>query len=194
MAGLAFFMHRCRQKIMPDGRLMPSSNRVDWRFWKRRGNLMADWSIWILLGGALIVAELFTGTFYLLMLALGMIAGGIAAYAGLALEWQLTLAALVGIAATVALRRSRFGKLRKEAAERDPNISMDIGQLIAIDAWQRIGDNAYAARVPYRGALWDVDLESGSSPLPGQFRIQEIRGSRLIVGNADSGATHNTTP
>jgi membrane protein implicated in regulation of membrane protease activity len=150
---------------------------------------MADWSIWILLAGVLIGAELFTGTFYLLMLALGMIAGGIAAYAGLTREWQLILAAIVGIAATVALRRSRFGKLRKQAAERDPNVSMDIGQLIAIDTWQRIGD-AYVARVPYRGALWDVDLESGSNPLPGQFRIREIRGSRLIV----SAAGHTTTP
>jgi membrane protein implicated in regulation of membrane protease activity len=155
---------------------------------------MADWSIWILLGGVLIAAELFTGTFYLLMLALGMIAGGIVAYAGLALEWQLILAAIVGIAATVALRRSRFGKLRKEAAERDPNVSMDIGQLIAIDTWQRIGDDAYTARVPYRGALWDIDLERGSNPLPGQFRIQEIRGSRLIVSNANSGAGHTITP
>jgi membrane protein implicated in regulation of membrane protease activity len=150
---------------------------------------MEAWSIWILLAGVLVGAELFTGTFYLLMLALGMAAGGIAAYAGLTREWQLIIAAAVGIAATVALRRSRFGKLRKDAAERDPNVSMDIGQFIAIDTWQRVGA-AYVARVPYRGALWDVDLESGSNPLPGQFRINEIRGSRLIVSAAD----HTTTP
>jgi membrane protein implicated in regulation of membrane protease activity len=148
---------------------------------------MADWSIWILVAGALIGAELFTGTFYLLMLALGMIAGGIAAYAGLAREWQLIVAAAVGIVATVALRRSRFGKLRRQAAERDPNVSMDIGQPIVIDAWQRVGDG-YAARVPYRGALWDVDLETGSAPLPGQFRICEIHGSRLTVRAMDHAA------
>ena len=148
---------------------------------------MADWMIWIVLAGVLVGAELFTGTFYLLMLALGMIAGGVVAYLGLTPEWQLIVAAAVGIAATVALRRSRFGKLRRQAAERDPNVSMDIGQLIAIDTWQRIG-SAYVARVPYRGALWDVDLESGSNPLPGQFRIREIRGSRLIVSAADSPA------
>jgi membrane protein implicated in regulation of membrane protease activity len=141
---------------------------------------MADWAIWILLAGVLVGAELFTGTFYLLMLALGLFAGGIAAYFGLILEWQLIIAAAVGIAATVGLRRSRFGRLRRQAAERDPNVSMDIGQLIVIDTWQQVGA-AYVARVPYRGALWDVDLEQGSNPLPGQFRIREIRGSRLIV-------------
>jgi membrane protein implicated in regulation of membrane protease activity len=147
---------------------------------------MADWAIWILLAGVLVGAELFTGTFYLLMLALGLFAGGIAAYAGLAREWQMIIAAAVGIAATVGLRRSRFGRLRRQAAERDPNVSMDIGQLIVIDTWQRVGA-AYVARVPYRGALWDVDLEIGSNPLPGQFRIREIRGSRLIVSAISAG-------
>jgi membrane protein implicated in regulation of membrane protease activity len=153
---------------------------------------MADWAIWMLLTGVLVGAELFTGTFYLLMLALGMAAGGIAAYAGLMLEWQLIIAAAIGIAATVALRRSRFGTMRKEPAERDPNVSMDIGQLIAIDVWQRVG-NAYVARVPYRGALWDVDLEAGAQPQAGQFLIREIRGSRLIVSDITA-TDHTTTP
>jgi membrane protein implicated in regulation of membrane protease activity len=108
------------------------------------------------------------------------------------LEWQLIIAAAIGIAATVALRRSRFGKMRKEPAERDPNVSMDIGQLIAIDVWQRVG-NAYVARVPYRGALWDVDLEAGAQPQAGQFLIREIRGSRLIVSDI-SATDHTTTP
>jgi membrane protein implicated in regulation of membrane protease activity len=156
------------------------------------GTAMADWAIWMLLTGVLVGAELFTGTFYLLMLALGMAAGGIAAYVGLMLEWQLIAAAAIGIAATVALRRSRFGTMRKERAERDPNVSMDIGQLIAIDVWQRVG-NAYVARVPYRGALWDVDLEAGAQPQPGQFLIREIRGSRLIVSDI-SATDHTTTP
>ena len=153
---------------------------------------MADWAIWMLLTGLLVGAELFTGTFYLLMLALGMAAGGIAAYAGLMLEWQLIIAAAIGIAATVALRRSRFGTMRKEPAERDPNVSMDIGQLIAIDVWQRVG-NAYVARVPYRGALWDVDLETGAQTHAGQFLIREIHGSRLIVSDI-SATDHTTTP
>jgi membrane protein implicated in regulation of membrane protease activity len=156
----------------------------------REGTAMADWAIWILLAGVLVGAELFTGTFYLLMLALGMAAGSLVAYAGLRLEWQFIIAAAIGIAATVALRRSRFGKMRKEPAERDPNVSMDIGQLIVIDAWQRIGD-AYVARVPYRGAFWDVDLEAGAQPQAGQFLIREIRGSRLIVSHV--GAVDQTT-
>ena len=152
---------------------------------------MADWAVWILFAGVLVGAELFTGTFYLLMLALGLVAGGIAAYAGLALEWQLIAAASIGIVATIVLRRSGFGRLRSAPAARDPNVSMDIGQLIEVDAWQGAG-NGYSARVPYRGALWDVDLEAGAQPLAGQFIIREIRGSRLIVGAA--GNIDSTSP
>jgi hypothetical protein len=69
---------------------------------------------------------------------------------------------------------------------------MDIGQLIEVDAWQGVGNNGYSARVPYRGALWDVDLEAGAQPLAGQFIIREIRGSRLIVGAA--GTIDSTSP
>jgi membrane protein implicated in regulation of membrane protease activity len=151
-----------------------------------QGNLMADWAIWVILAGVLIGAELFTGTFYLLMLAIGTVAGALAAYAGLQPGWQLIVAAMVGIAATAILRRSRFGKLRKHAAEGDPNVSMDIGQTIMVETWELAGAS-YVARVPYRGALWDVDLAPGSGPLPGQFVIREIRGSHLIVSAMAAG-------
>lgn len=40
---------------------------------------MADLIIWFALAGVLAVAELFVGVFYLLMISLGLVAGGIAA-------------------------------------------------------------------------------------------------------------------
>jgi membrane protein implicated in regulation of membrane protease activity len=141
---------------------------------------MTDWAIWFVLAGALIVAELFTGTFYLLMIALGVVAGGIAALSGALLEWQLLAAALVGISAVLLLRRSRFGRLRGNAANDDPNIILDIGQSVDVSAWQEHGDR-HVARVPYRGAMWDVELQAGHPAVPGAFTIREIRGSRLIV-------------
>lgn len=141
---------------------------------------MTDWAIWFVLAGALIVAELFTGTFYLLMIALGVAAGGGAALAGALVEWQLLAAAAVGIAAVLLLRRSRFGRLRKSDAATDPNVILDIGQSVDVAAWQQHGSQ-HVARVPYRGALWDVELQAGHHAVPGAFVIREIRGSRLIV-------------
>ena len=136
---------------------------------------MAAWMIWLALAGVLVILEMFSGTFYLLMIALGMAAGALAAWTGLAAELQVLLAALVGAAATAALRRRRP---RKSDAARDPNINLDIGQSLHVTHW-----HDGTARVMYRGALWDVELAHGAHARAGHFVIREIRGSRLIVTN-----------
>ena len=63
---------------------------------------MADSSIWWLLTGVAVAAELMTGTFYLLMFALGLAAAAIAAHMGLGLASQLVIAAIVGGGAGMA--------------------------------------------------------------------------------------------
>lgn len=143
---------------------------------------MTDWASWFVLAGLAIGVELFTGTFYLLMIALGLLAGGAVALMGGMLEWQLLTAALVGILAVALLRRSRFGRHRKINAGRDPNINLDVGQPIQVDGWRDI-DGVHTARVRYRGAEWDVELAPGSPADAGNFIIREIRGSRLIVSH-----------
>src|SRR5438552_16835921 len=42
----------------------------------RQGNRMQDWMMWFLWAGGLVIAELLTGTFYLLMISIGLAAGG----------------------------------------------------------------------------------------------------------------------
>jgi len=138
---------------------------------------MADWSFWLMAAGVTVILELFSGTFYLLMIAIGLLSGALAAALGFGMALQTLFAALVGIGATVLLRRSRFGKLvNRTRAEHDPNVNMDIGQTVHVPAW-----HDGAARVMYRGALWDVELAPGATPAPGQYKIREVRGSRLIV-------------
>lgn len=143
---------------------------------------MADWIVWFVLAGVLVIFEIFTGTFYLLMVAVGLAAGGIAAIAGADNPAQLTIAAVVGMAATYALRRSKLGRRHPTDAARDPNVNLDIGQTLAIDQWTSQG-NTEVARISYRGAMWDAELASGATATPGMFIIREIRGSRLIVAN-----------
>jgi len=143
---------------------------------------MADWVMWLIWAGGLVVVELFTGTFYLLMLALGLAAGALAALAGAAMWLQLLVAALVGVIATLTLRRSRFGKSGKVDAAHDPNVNLDIGQQVSISKWsEHPGGGQPTARVTYRGAMWDVELAPGSAVRAGAFTIREMRGSRLIV-------------
>ncbi|AIY42568.1 Putative activity regulator of membrane protease YbbK [Collimonas arenae] len=150
---------------------------------------MAGWVMWMLAAGVLIVAELATTTLYLLMVAIGLAVGGVAALIGLDVEWQLLTAAAVALVATYLLRRSRFGKRPRVKAERDPNVNLDIGQSITIDQWQHDAatdgtGGEFTARVKYRGAMWDVQLAPTATAQAGTFFVQEVRGSRLIVGNS----------
>lgn len=140
---------------------------------------MTDWMSWLVVAGVLVIAELFTGTFYLLMIAIGLSAGALAALAGASGPMQTLAAALVGLAATALLHRSRFGKPTKLEATRDRNVNLDIGQRVAVAHWV---DGR--ARVMYRGALWDVELGPGAQPEAGDYRIVEVRGSRLILTNS----------
>ncbi|MNJ95939.1 hypothetical protein D3C87_136550 [compost metagenome] len=149
---------------------------------------MTDWMIWFAVACVLVILEMATGTFYLLMIAIGTAAGGLAALAGVDGTWQCLIAAAVAALGTYALRRSKFGRPEHTDAARDPNVNLDIGQVLEVTEWQHISGTAYNARVMYRGALWDVDLAAGEAPLPGKFVIQEVQGSRLIVRNSDATA------
>ena len=140
---------------------------------------MADWMDWLVAAGVLVVLELFTGTFYLLMIAIGLAVGGIVALAGAGTPLQAIAAAIVGVVATGLLHRSRFGRPARHEASRDRNVNLDIGQHVRVPAW----DNG-RARVMYRGALWDVELGQGATAHPGDFRIVEVQGSRLVVADS----------
>ncbi|WP_025915441.1 NfeD family protein [Herminiimonas sp. CN] len=142
---------------------------------------MHDWMIWFGMAGILVIAEIFTGTFYLLMIALGMLAGGAAALTGVAFALQMTLAAIMGAIATFLLRKSSFARKHKVPAARDPNVNLDIGQTVDVAQWH--GNHA---RAMYRGAMWDIELMPGAVAVTGTFVIREIRGSHLIVANTAS--------
>lgn len=144
---------------------------------------MTDWMIWFAAACVLVILEMATGTFYLLMIAIGAAAGGVVALSGADGTWQCILAAVLAAGATFALRRSRFGRVESLDASRDPGVNLDIGQMLEVAEWRSMPGAASAARVMYRGALWDVELASGGVAVAGQFRIQEVQGNRLIVIN-----------
>jgi membrane protein implicated in regulation of membrane protease activity len=140
---------------------------------------MADWMGWLVAAGVLVILELFTGTFYLLMIAIGLAVGGIVAVGGADRPVQTIAAAAVGVLATALLHRSRFGRPARHDPARDRNVNLDIGQHVQVPGW----DNG-RARVMYRGALWDVELGQGATAHAGDFRIVEVQGSRLVVANS----------
>lgn len=145
---------------------------------------MSDWMIWFAIACVLIGLEMASGTFYLLMIAIGAAAGGVAALLGLDGMSQCIVAAAVAAIATFGLRRSRFGKQPVVDANRDPNVNLDVGESLEVIDWHVMAGAPATARARYRGALWDIELEEGGNPVAGVFVIREARGNRLIVSNA----------
>ena len=138
---------------------------------------MADSTIWWLLAGAAVAIELMTGTFYLLMFAVGLAAAAIAAHLGTSVAAQLVIAALIGGGAVVAWHFLRGKKMVGKNAEFNSDVNMDIGQTVTVDAWQADG----TASIKYRGSSWTVQLQNGSATSAGSYSIVQVIGSRLIV-------------
>lgn len=147
---------------------------------------MTEWMIWFVSAGVVVILEMFSGTFYLLMIAIGLAAGGFAALAGVSSAFQFVLAAVAGICTTYVLRRRKLGEFYKRDAARDPNVNLDIGQTLPVEQWGSGAGGINTARVMYRGAMWDVQLAHGAIAKPGLFVIREIQGSRLIVSNSNN--------
>jgi membrane protein implicated in regulation of membrane protease activity len=137
-------------------------------------------TVWWLLAGALVAAELATGTFYLLMLAVGAAAGALAAHGGAGVTMQIVAAAQQRGGATVAWHLKRSRQPVAEPADRNRDVNLDIGQPVQVTEWQPDG----TARVHYRGAAWSVRLARGGPPLPGAHVIVAVQGSELHVAPA----------
>jgi membrane protein implicated in regulation of membrane protease activity len=139
---------------------------------------MAESTLWWLATGGLVAVELLTGTFYLLMLAIGFAFAALAAHLGASQTQQIVVAALVGGSAVVAwhLRRSQR-HIQEPPAQANANVNLDIGETVQIDDWKADG----TADVQYRGAHWTAIHRSGVSPSPGAHRVAELVGNRLLV-------------
>ncbi len=142
-----------------------------------------DWSdstTWWVLAGVLVAAELATGSFYLLMFALGAAAGAVAAHLGLSSAMQIAAAALVGGGATAVwhYRRARAPRSPPPGSNRDVNL--DVGQALRVEQWGVDG----TARVQYRGAAWSVRYVGSGQPQPGEHVIVALDGNQLRVAPA----------
>lgn len=135
----------------------------------------ATW--WWLLAGLAVVAELLTGTFYLLMMALGLAAGAVAAHAGLGFSGQLVAAATVGGGAVALWRWQRNRHPARDADGRPDHNQLDIGERVTIEQW--LPDQT--ARVNYRGAIWTARYAGAGTPEPGIYVIRSVEGNRLLV-------------
>lgn len=132
---------------------------------------------WWIAAGLTVAAELATGTFYLLMIAVGLVGGALAAHLGGGVTAQLVAAALVGGGAVAAWHTIRRRQPGPPPVSANPDVNIDIGQRVHVPQWNADG----TARVSYRGALWSVRFRGQGTPAPGNYVIRAVDGSELLL-------------
>lgn len=107
--------------------------------------------IWAVIGLALVIVELLTGTFYLLMLGIAAFGAALAAWLGFGFGTQAAGFLVVAAAGCYAAHAYRA---RNSARQMPP---IDAGQPASFESW--MDQAAGLARVRYRGATWDARVE-----------------------------------
>ena len=138
---------------------------------------MAESTIWWVLAGSAVAVELLTGTFYLLMLAIGLVAAALAAHLGLSWTAQLVVGALVGGGAVVGWHVVRQRQPQQPPAQANRDVNLDIGETVQVARWNPDGTTT----LKYRGAQWTAVPAPGAIPVAGPHRIREVTGSRLVL-------------
>ena len=142
---------------------------------------MSNPTLWWLLAGIAVAIELATGTFYLLMISIGLAAAAIAAHLGVPVTGQIITAAVVGGGAVVLWHWKDSKKPKSLHANANPDVHIDIGEQVTVTAWNADG----TTNVNYRGSNWTAvlarKLKADTAPDTGQYRIKEMSGNRLLI-------------
>lgn len=135
---------------------------------------MDNYVVWLIAGFVLIISELATGTFFLLVLGIAAFAGAGVAYAGYGFPLQSLTAAALAVAGVVWAQR-----YRKRVAT-PPMAGLDVGQPVIFQSW--VNRSTGRARVKYRDALWDAIVSGDAAGEPGEMLfIRSVDGNTLKV-------------
>lgn len=137
---------------------------------------MESYWVWWLAAVVLVIAEMSSGTFYLIAVAFGFAIAGLSAYMGMGWNGQAMVAALLCTASVAAIYRWKQGQGKDSGQS---NLAYDIGQSVQVVQWK----DDHHARVSYRGAEWDAELASTATADTARqvWRIKEVAGSHLII-------------
>lgn len=134
-------------------------------------------TFWWVLAGIAIAAELTTGTFYLLMIALGLAAGAVSAHLGLSPTLQIVMAAVVGGGATALWHWQRMKQPTSAPAPENRDVNLDIGERVQVTAWK----DDRTTQVQYRGSSWQARLQPGAAAVAGEHRVTAVEGNWLVL-------------
>jgi membrane protein implicated in regulation of membrane protease activity len=120
---------------------------------------MEHYLAWAIVGLVLVITELLTGTFYLLVLGVAGFGSALAAWIGFDFGAQAVAFFVVAGVGSYAVHAYRA----KNQAQQMPSI--DAGQPANFENW--VDQGAGLARVRYRGASWEARLDGEAALQPG---------------------------
>lgn len=137
---------------------------------------MDAYLLWAVIGIVLIIVEMLTSTFYLLVLGIAALVAAAAAYLGQSFWVQAVTVAAVAVIGVIVIKRFRG------TARLAPDRGLDIGQTVVLDSWISEADGL--ARVTYRNAQWEARVTGERVPGGKVFYIHAMDGSTLSVSAA----------
>ena len=148
-------------------------------------------TLWWVAAGAAVAAELATGTFYLLMLALAWPPARHGRHLGLACGRQLVAAAIVGAGATaVALEPAPAAAVARPAEFATATSTSTSASACRSMPGERDGT---APRVSYRGTHWTARHCAGATPRPGEHRVAAVEAAAWCCAPAHAPASNPAT-
>jgi membrane protein implicated in regulation of membrane protease activity len=139
---------------------------------------MEMYLLWAVSGIVLIIIEMLTGTFYLLVLGIAALAAAAAAYLGQSFWVQAVTVAAVSVVGVILIKRYR-GTDQPASGQGQ---GLDIGQAVTLDVW--ISEPDGLARVKYRNAQWEAQVSGDRTPGGKVFYIHAVDGNTLHVSAA----------
>ena len=142
----------------------------------------ASWILWLILGLALMIAELFTFGFVLFWFGVGALAAALVGFVGLGFAWQFMAFAVVSIALT-AMSRTIFLRYLPSGEGNSVRSNVDSlpGQVGMVTIGSRGAMNESAVRV--YGSTWTAFPIDGETELVEGEKVEvvEVRGSSIYV-------------
>ncbi len=129
---------------------------------------------WAIGGLVLVIVEMLSGTFYLLVLAVGAFGAAVAAWSGQGLALQSIVASVLGAVGAYGVHLYRARNSAQQMT------SIDAGQPASFEQW--VDRPAGRARVRYRGASWEARLGPEENVNPGAtVYVRATAGNTLEV-------------
>ena len=130
--------------------------------------------VWAVSGLVLVIVELLTGTFYLLMLGVAAFGAALAAWLGLDFPAQSIVAAVIAAVGCYGVHAYRAKNRAQQMAP------IDAGMPASFERW--VDARERLAKVRYRGASWEARVEGLDAIEPGAtVYVLDAAGNTLRV-------------